>query len=171
MSYKCELCMDRLPEGIPHDRFRQQIGHLKDFIKKVEYGIKGYAENSKKALEEYESTLALCLELKQRREQPQSINTEPLEALKGLLLSADCAWEERREGHDWHEACECARKAIAESEPAEALTLEMVEVFKFWKKCCQGTVIDKQCRCGIRACQRVESWLTAQEQRLKGEQA
>ena len=33
-------------------------------------------------------------------------------ALHGLLLSADCTWEERGEGHDWPEACQVARKAL-----------------------------------------------------------
>lgn len=33
-------------------------------------------------------------------------------ALRGLLLSADAAWEERREGHDWPEACKAARAAL-----------------------------------------------------------
>ena len=33
-------------------------------------------------------------------------------ALRGLLLSADCAWEERNEGHDWAEACQKARAAL-----------------------------------------------------------
>jgi len=33
-------------------------------------------------------------------------------ALRGLLLSADCSWEERGEGHDWQEACEAARKLL-----------------------------------------------------------
>jgi len=30
-----------------------------------------------------------------------------------LLMSADASWEERRLGHDWAEACEAARAAIA----------------------------------------------------------
>ena len=34
------------------------------------------------------------------------------DALRGLLLSADCGWEERNEGHDWAEACTAARAAI-----------------------------------------------------------
>lgn len=39
------------------------------------------------------------------------------EALKGMLLSADCRWEELREGHDWPEACEKARKALSSPSP------------------------------------------------------
>ena len=33
-------------------------------------------------------------------------------ALRGLLLSADCEWENQRLGHDWHEACVEARAAL-----------------------------------------------------------
>ena len=39
-----------------------------------------------------------------------------LAACKGLLLSADCAWEKRGKGHDWAESCEAARAAIARAE-------------------------------------------------------
>jgi len=34
-------------------------------------------------------------------------------ALRNLLLSADCTWEEQRLGHDWAEACEAARAALS----------------------------------------------------------
>lgn len=34
------------------------------------------------------------------------------EALKIMLISADCSWEEHNEGHDWREACEFARKVL-----------------------------------------------------------
>lgn len=41
-----------------------------------------------------------------------------LEGLKsviiGLLMSADCTWEERNEGHDWPEAVQFARQALAD---------------------------------------------------------
>ncbi len=40
------------------------------------------------------------------------------QALRDLLMSADCTWEERREGHDWAEACEAARAALATPPPA-----------------------------------------------------
>ena len=33
-------------------------------------------------------------------------------ALSHLLLSADAAWEDRGEGHDWREACEEARALL-----------------------------------------------------------
>lgn len=37
----------------------------------------------------------------------------PLEAaLRGLLMSADCEWEERNEGHDWPTACVEARRVL-----------------------------------------------------------
>lgn len=37
-----------------------------------------------------------------------------LQAVVGrLLLSADCAWEERNKGHDWPEAVADARAALA----------------------------------------------------------
>jgi hypothetical protein len=39
------------------------------------------------------------------------------EALRGLLLSADCSWEEQGGGHDWPEACEEARAALATVAP------------------------------------------------------
>jgi hypothetical protein len=32
--------------------------------------------------------------------------------IQKLLMSADCTWEERREGHDWAEACAEARLEI-----------------------------------------------------------
>ena len=35
------------------------------------------------------------------------------ETIRDLLLSADCTWEERKEGHDWAEACVAARRALA----------------------------------------------------------
>jgi hypothetical protein len=35
------------------------------------------------------------------------------QALRNLLMSADCTWEQRRLGHDWAEACESARAALA----------------------------------------------------------
>ena len=34
------------------------------------------------------------------------------ETLELMLLSADCSWEERGEGHDWREACQFARKVL-----------------------------------------------------------
>jgi hypothetical protein len=34
-------------------------------------------------------------------------------ALRDLLLSADCTWESNNGGHDWREACEAARAALA----------------------------------------------------------
>jgi hypothetical protein len=34
------------------------------------------------------------------------------DVIRTMLLSADCSWEERNEGHDWREACEFARKAL-----------------------------------------------------------
>lgn len=40
-------------------------------------------------------------------------------ALRGLLLSADCSWEENNEGHDWKEACNEARKALAATQPEQ----------------------------------------------------
>jgi hypothetical protein len=40
-------------------------------------------------------------------------------ALRDLLLSADCTWEERRLGHDWAEACEAARAALSPATAAE----------------------------------------------------
>jgi predicted nucleic acid-binding Zn-ribbon protein len=35
-------------------------------------------------------------------------------AIKQLLLSADCSWEEKEEGHDWALACSQARQALEE---------------------------------------------------------
>ena len=35
-----------------------------------------------------------------------------IQTIKDLLMSADCSWEERNEGHDWLEACRAARKAL-----------------------------------------------------------
>jgi hypothetical protein len=35
-----------------------------------------------------------------------------LDALRGMLLSQDCSWENLNLGHDWREACEHARAAI-----------------------------------------------------------
>jgi hypothetical protein len=32
--------------------------------------------------------------------------------IRDLLLSADCTWEERNEGHDWAEMCQAARKLL-----------------------------------------------------------
>jgi hypothetical protein len=40
-------------------------------------------------------------------------------ALRDLLLSADCTWEERRLGHDWADACEAARAALSPAPAAE----------------------------------------------------
>ena len=37
-----------------------------------------------------------------------------LEVCEGLLLSADASWEDNDLGHDWKDACEIARAAIAE---------------------------------------------------------
>jgi hypothetical protein len=34
-------------------------------------------------------------------------------ALRAMLLSADCTWEERRLGHDWAETCDASRAALA----------------------------------------------------------
>lgn len=34
------------------------------------------------------------------------------QVVRDLLLSADAAWEQRGEGHDWAEACKRARKAV-----------------------------------------------------------
>jgi hypothetical protein len=42
------------------------------------------------------------------------------EALRGLLLSADCAWEERHGGHDWPEAVAAARAALVSPSPRPA---------------------------------------------------
>lgn len=39
-----------------------------------------------------------------------------LAALRGMLMSQDCEWERRNSGHDWREACETARSAIAKAE-------------------------------------------------------
>ena len=33
--------------------------------------------------------------------------------LRELLMSADCEWENKRQGHDWAEACESTRKLLA----------------------------------------------------------
>ena len=33
--------------------------------------------------------------------------------LRDLLMSADCEWENKRQGHDWAEACESTRKLLA----------------------------------------------------------
>lgn len=49
-------------------------------------------------------------------ESDRAIIAELLAALKGLLLSADASWEDNRGGHDWPEACEAARTAIAKAE-------------------------------------------------------
>ena len=35
-----------------------------------------------------------------------------LDALKNMLMSQDCEWENKDQGHDWAEACEYARKVI-----------------------------------------------------------
>jgi hypothetical protein len=35
------------------------------------------------------------------------------EALRDLLVSADCTWESHNGGHDWREACDRARSALA----------------------------------------------------------
>jgi hypothetical protein len=43
------------------------------------------------------------------------------EALKGLLLSADCEWENRNMGHDWPVACKTAREALLRSHAIRAL--------------------------------------------------
>jgi hypothetical protein len=40
--------------------------------------------------------------------------------LRGLLLSADCAWEERHGGHDWPEAVAAARAALVSPSPRPA---------------------------------------------------
>ena len=36
-----------------------------------------------------------------------------------MLVSADAAWEENNEGHDWALACETARAALSETEQPE----------------------------------------------------
>ena len=41
-------------------------------------------------------------------------------ALEGLLLSADRAWEENNEGHDWREAVAMARAALGWAGPIYA---------------------------------------------------
>lgn len=38
-------------------------------------------------------------------------------AIRNLLMSADCSWEERDEGHEWPEACQNARNVLG-SRPA-----------------------------------------------------
>lgn len=39
--------------------------------------------------------------------------------IEHLLVSADCAWEEREEGHDWAYACKEAREFLALASPIE----------------------------------------------------
>lgn len=36
-----------------------------------------------------------------------------LEALENMLMSQDCEWENKDQGHDWAEACRYARKIIS----------------------------------------------------------
>jgi hypothetical protein len=43
-------------------------------------------------------------------------NARLRDTIRDLLLSADCTWEEKNEGHDWATACEMARKALKEAE-------------------------------------------------------
>jgi len=35
------------------------------------------------------------------------------QAIRDLLMSADCEWENKRLGHDWAEACDAARVLLA----------------------------------------------------------
>lgn len=41
---------------------------------------------------------------------------ESLEALRIMLISQDCEWENRNMGHDWAEACQNARRVINKAE-------------------------------------------------------
>lgn len=41
------------------------------------------------------------------------------DALRGMLLSADCSWENNNQGHDWPEACEKARAALRVTQQRE----------------------------------------------------
>lgn len=40
---------------------------------------------------------------------------EAREIIRGLLLSADCEWENQKLGHDWAEACQAAREFMLET--------------------------------------------------------
>lgn len=42
------------------------------------------------------------------------------QALMGLLLSADCLWEQECEGHEWVEAVRVAREALSLTPEIEA---------------------------------------------------
>lgn len=39
------------------------------------------------------------------------------QALRDMLASADCEWENRKRGHDWVEACQHARDVLSEVKP------------------------------------------------------
>lgn len=89
---------DRL--GAENEELRRQVA-ARDYT--LEGMLRAGAEQAKRADENMAAM--------QRR----AARIEKLEqTIRDLLASADCTWEERRLGHDWADACEAARAALAE---------------------------------------------------------
>jgi len=64
------------------------------------------------AIEQAKQEIALLRRVNAEVEMLRQENERYRQVIKDLLMSADCTWEERNEGHDWPEACDQARKAL-----------------------------------------------------------
>jgi len=121
----CMMCLEDKVERQQSEisQLRCELHEAGRVIASLQEGLeKAWAGNQRKdagieklqELLEYRANYAGGLRIRLKRKDAEIERLR--DALEGLLLSADCAWEARDEGHDWAESCRTARAVLKGTE-------------------------------------------------------